>query len=229
MTTKPIIPTYSAAAYAMATSALFAPANGVAAAMAKAEGPKAAWAAMSAVALLAKDVPFTIADVAMALVTAAQGTLGKRKAASITSITDMKALGGGFATVAGWYYDLRKAERGGLLPLLLEGHSLTGLRRAVQASEGGAKPQRQPRHKGGSGPAVASSTPTPTTVNVTAPTSLGDIAAQLEADAKRLSIKALRNQQADLARIIQAASAMVRRVEAAIARTPAAKKVARAA
>lgn len=203
--------TFNPATFATLTAALFAPANSVAAAMQKAEGPKQAWAAAAATGILAADCAFTMADVRASLVTAAVATLSKRKGEGIKTLTDVKALGGGYATVAGWFYDLQRAEKGGLLPLLLEGNSLTGLRRATEPTQAQAS---KGASKGASKATEAA--PTPTLVAAKQPLNMAEMADQLEHDAKRLSAKQLRHPglSADVARIIAAAATIAKRIEA---------------
>lgn len=203
--------TISAAAYAAACAALVAPATAVTKAIGKADVTKALWASTAAGCILSDDVAFTIDDAREGLIAAYRSTLrGKARQEACKTLADIDP------TLKGWFYDLQRVAKGGLLQQLLEGGSLTGLRRATKPVQEQAKGKRA-KAANDPAPPVATSTATPPPVPVEAASLPALLAAVVTACGSAKVPTVAKSYQGELGRAIAALTTLARQVEAHIA------------
>lgn len=193
-----------------ASAALVAAATGMDRAAARSEPAKQAWALYCATNMLAKSL--TMEQVTEAIIAAAKEAAGVRRGAKLNSLTDVSK--GYSSTLAGWVYDLRRVEKAGLLKLIVDGQSLTTIRRGTDPTQ-----PKVTSRKGGDSKSLSNNDnkPSPTVV-VTPPSSFSEACAAFIAASKRAKVAAIANShQAELALVIQTATALARQVEAHIA------------
>ena len=214
---------------ASVTADLFNAGRAVDGVLRRSETAKQSWAQFCAMRLVGDKPSLTMEQVADAIVEQVRSRVGVRKAKAIGSIADVSKAG--FGTIAGWFYDLRRVEKAGLLTRLTgpDAVPLTTLRRGTDPTTEGAKATAKGR-KAKAAPATAAAQVEPS-APVSASLTMEQVAAFLEGEAKRRSAKSLADhEQGPLGRIVAASATMVRMVEnhvAAQAKAKAAKATAK--